>query len=203
VKDAQFAMLTAVLSPDEISALRDTNPASCAPVPDVISDAERTEVPRVAERGVRTFIDVYQSRYREMVQVARLTTGSHALAEELVQDAFAELYRRFDTVRKPDAYLQRAVISRSTSWLRRRIVERRHLDRQRPEPAWSNDPDTLAVLEAVDLLSPRQRAAVVLRYLVDWSEADVANALGCRPAAVRSLLARARTQLAKELSHDH
>lgn len=150
----------------------------------------------------RTFIDLYQSRYREMVQVARLTTGSNALAEELVQDAFAELYRRFDTIRRPDAYLQRAVMSRCTSWLRRQIVERRHLQHHRPEPRSSNDPDTIAVLDAIDRLSTRQRAAVVLRYLVDWSEADVANALGCRPAAVRSLLARARTKLAKELSND-
>jgi RNA polymerase sigma factor (sigma-70 family) len=187
---------------EENSASRDTNSGSGAPVPDVMSHTERTESPLTDGPTVRTFIDVYQSRYREMVQVARLTTGSHALAEELVQDAFAELYCRFDTIRKPDAYLQRAVMSRCTSWLRRRIVERRHLDKRRPEPVWSQDPDTLAVLEAVDRLSPRQRAAVVLRYLVDWSEADVANALGCRPTAVRSLLARARTQLAKDLSRD-
>lgn len=148
----------------------------------------------------RTFVDVYRSRYREMVQVARLTTGSNALAEELVQDAFAELYRRFDHVRIPDAYLQRAVMSRCTSWLRRRVLERRHLERHRPEPAVASDPDTIAVLEAVGRLSTRQRAAVVLRYLVDWSETDVADALGCRPAAVRSLLARARRQLAADLA---
>lgn len=150
----------------------------------------------------RTFIDVYRSRYAEMVRVVRLTTGSNALAEEIVQDAFAELYRRFDTLIKPDAYLQRAVMSRSTSWLRRRILERRHLDGLRPEPAWSHNADTLGVLDAVGRLSSRQRAAVVLRYFADWSEADVAHALGCRPAAVRSLLARARAHLAQELRHD-
>ena len=42
--------------------------------------------------GRRTFVDVYNDRYRPMVEIARLTTGSNALAEELVQDAFADLY---------------------------------------------------------------------------------------------------------------
>lgn len=192
-----------VSSLEEDFGSRDTNPCRCAPVPTVMSDVERPEVQTAGASAGRTFIDVYQSRYQEMVQVARLTTGSYALSEELVQDAFAELYRRFDTIHSPDSYLQRAVMSRCTSWLRRRIVERRHLHKHRPEPVWSHDPDTLEVLAAVEKLSPRQRAAVVLRYLVDWSEPDVASALGCRPAAVRSLLARARAQLAKELSREH
>jgi len=146
----------------------------------------------------RTFVDVYQSRYRELVQIARLTTGSNALAEELVQDAFADLYRRFETVHNPDAYLHRAVISRCTSWVRRRVVERRHQDGRRVEPATWTDPDTVSVMDAIGRLPTRQRAAVVMRYLADWPEADIARALGCRSGTVKSLLSRARNQLAKE-----
>ena len=164
-----------------------------------MSYVEQAEERYVPEPGPRLFVDVYRTRYDELVRVARLTTGSYELAEELVQDAFADLYRRFDTIRKPDAYIQQAVLSRCTSWVRRRIVERRHLDRHIPEPAWSNDPNTLAVIDALECLPVRQRAVVVLRYLVDWSEAEVAHALGIRPTAVRSLLARARARLTKEL----
>ncbi len=48
------------------------------------------------------------------------------------------------------------------------------------------------VLEAVRALPPRQRAAVVLRYCADLSEAEMAVALGCAPGTVKSQLAKAR-----------
>jgi RNA polymerase sigma factor (sigma-70 family) len=171
----------------------------------VTSSVERLtdSIPTPVEAPQRTFIDVYQSRYREMVQIARLTTGSNSLAEELVQDAFADLYRRFETVPTPDAYLRRAVISRCTSWVRRRVVERRFQDGRRPDPATWTDPDTVSVMDAVSRLPTRQRAAVVMRYLADWTEADIALALDCRPGTVKSLLSRARNQLAKELINVH
>lgn len=150
-----------------------------------------------------TFVDLYDANYRRMVQVARLTTGSTTLAEELVQDAFADVLRRFDEVRAPEAYLRRAVMSRCTSWVRRRAVERRHGERLRGGvPVWS-DPATVEVMDAVGRLSTRQRAAIVLRYFGDWSEREIADALGCRPGTVKSLLSRATTQLAKELQDEH
>ena len=150
-----------------------------------------------------TFVDLYDANYRRMLQVARLTTGSTTLAEELVQDAFADVLRRFDEIRTPEAYLRRAVMSRCTSWVRRRAVERRHGERLRAEaPHWS-DPATLEVMDAVGRLSTRQRAAIVLRYFGDWSEREIADALGCRPGTVKSLLSRATTQLAKELQDEH
>jgi RNA polymerase sigma-70 factor (sigma-E family) len=153
---------------------------------------------------MRSFVDVYNDRYRSLVDIARLTTGSNATAEDLVQDAFADLYRRFDTVHTPDAYLHRAVMSRCTSWVRRRMTERRHLERRPPEePAAWTDPDTIATMAAVGRLPVRQRAAIVLRYFADLPEADIAAALRCRPGTVKSLLARARTQLAKDLNDDH
>jgi RNA polymerase sigma-70 factor (sigma-E family) len=154
--------------------------------------------------GKRPFIDVYNDCYRSLVGIARLTTGSNASAEDLVQEAFADLYRHFDTVNAPDAYLYRAVMSRCTSWVRRRVTERRYLERQPPEaPALWADPDTTTTMDAVGRLPVRQRAAIVLRYFADLPEADIAAALGCRPGTVKSLLARARTQLSKELNDEH
>lgn len=60
----------------------------------------------------------------------------------------------------------------------------------------------VTVMDAIYRLPARQRAAIVLRFLADWPEADIANALKCRPGTVKSLLSRARTQLAKELTHE-
>src|SRR4051812_10793663 len=67
-------------------------------------------------------IGLYGSRYAAMVRLAFVTTGDLALAEDLVQDAFGELIGRWESVREPVAYLRQAVVSRSTSWLRRRIL---------------------------------------------------------------------------------
>lgn len=95
-------------------------------------------------------------------------------------------------------------MSRCTSRVRRRVIERRHLEhRRRYAPTVWSDPDTVVVSDAVAQLPVRQRAAVVLRYFADLSEADIAAGLGCRPGTVKSLLARARTRLAKELTDEH
>lgn len=173
---------------------------------DASTDVTPVEQPVEAFRddvGLETFVDVYDARYRSMVQIARLTTGSDDVAEELVQDAFVDLYRRFDTIDTPAAYLHRAVASRCTSWVRRRVTERRYHERNRVEvSAWS-DPDTIAVMDAIGRLPIRQRTAVVLRYFADLNEADIAAALDCRPGTVKSLLSRARTQLEKELTDEH
>jgi RNA polymerase sigma factor (sigma-70 family) len=135
-----------------------------------------------------------------MVRLAHLTTASNALAEELVQDAFVDLFRNWDTVRDPSAWLRRAVMSRCTSWVRRQHLERRVAARHDvPEPAIP-DETGVAVREALLALSVRQRAAVVLRYLEDASERDIADALGCRRGTVKSLLSRAMSKLQKDLS---
>lgn len=151
----------------------------------------------------RSFVEVYNDRYRSMVEIARLTAGSNVIAEDLVQDAFADLYRHWERVRSPDAYLRRAVVSRCTSWVRRRSTERRYLDQQRHEHPVSSDPQTVTVVEAVQRLPVKQRTAIVLRYYADWSEADIANALACRPGTVKSLLSRARNTLSEELNDEH
>ncbi|MAT07251.1 MAG: hypothetical protein CL424_19640 [Acidimicrobiaceae bacterium] len=173
---------------------------------DASTDVSPVEQPVEAFRAVvgrETFVDVYDARYRSMVQIARLTTGSDDVAEELVQDAFVDLYRRFDTIDSPAAYLHRAVANRCTSWVRRRVTERRYHERSRVDvSAWS-DPDTIAVMDAIGRLPIRQRTAVVLRYFADLNEADIAAALDCRPGTVKSLLSRARTQLEKELTDEH
>jgi RNA polymerase sigma factor (sigma-70 family) len=58
------------------------------------------------------------------------------------------------------------------------------------------------VRDVLTVLSPRQRAAVVLRYYEDLPEAEIATLLGCRPGTVKSTLARALVLLKKELADD-
>ncbi|MBB5869265.1 RNA polymerase sigma factor (sigma-70 family) [Allocatelliglobosispora scoriae] len=141
--------------------------------------------------------DVYTREYPGLVRLAYVTTGSLAAAEDVVQDVFADWFRldgtRRDEVREPAAYLRRAVLSRCTSWVRRRIVERKHAAVPAlapPSPDVPVQADIAAVRAALRHLAPRQRAAVFLRYYLDLPEAQIAAELACRPGTVKSLLHR-------------
>jgi len=80
---------------------------------------------------------------------------------------------------------------RCTSWVRRRILERRHSAREtEPEPGEPADADVASVRAALRRLRPRQRAAVFLRYYLDLPEAEIASALDCRAGTVKSILHR-------------
>jgi len=148
-----------------------------------------------ADRPV-DFDELYASQWQRLVRFAALTTGSVALGEEIVQDAFFDLHRRWGQVAQPTAYMRRAVSSRCTSWVRRQQLERRVTSDQ---PLTARDDSLLEMLDALRVLSGRQRAAVVLRYVEMLSEAEIAVALSCRPGTVKSLLARAHARLKKEL----
>jgi RNA polymerase sigma-70 factor (sigma-E family) len=162
--------------------------------------ADRTD----RERDVRStapddFETLYRRCYPGLVRLAFVTTGSLALSEELVQDAFVALYRRRAQVHSPEAWLRTAVVHAGTSWLRRLMLERRH-----PPEAPEAHLDTSArdFLAQLARLTPRQRAAVFLRYHDGCSENEIAEALGCRPGTVKSLLHRALASLRKEFSSD-
>lgn len=146
------------------------------------------------------FGEVYTQAYPRMVFLAYSTTGSLALAEEIAQEAFLQLYRRWGEVTAPKAWLRRSVLSLSTSWLRRSLIERRVASRTDHA---EESPDSLVGVEMrimLSVLSPRQRAAVILRFYEDLSEKDIAAVLKCRPGTVKSLLSRSLKRLAEE--HD-
>lgn len=143
-----------------------------------------------------SFEAVYEDRWAPMVKLAGLTTGSRALAEEIVQDAFIQLHRNWGTIQNPSAWLRVAVVNGGKGWLRRQALERRQV----PGPSnYVELEDGVAMREALRHLTRRQRAAVVLRYYEDLPELEIAEVLGCRPGTVKSLLDRAKDKLKKEL----
>ena len=146
-----------------------------------------------------TFDELYRSHYAHMVALARLMTDAFSVAEEIVQDGFVQLYRNWSSVEYPLTYIRIAVVNGCRSQGRRRAIERR---RRLPddEPVLL-DTTAIAVRDALRVLTPRQRAAVVLRYFEDLPEREIADALGCRPGTVKSLLSRSITKL-KESLHD-
>ena len=112
------------------------------------------------DRAGPDFDDFYRNRWQPTVRFAALTTGSVSLAEEVAQDAFAEVLRRWSELRSPAAYLRRCVASRCTSWVRRQQLERRVVVSVQLEHV---DTHLIEMIEALHRLSPRHRAAVFLR----------------------------------------
>ena len=131
--------------------------------------------------------DVFRREYDAMLRLAHLITGSTEAAEDVVQESFVRLCRNWDRAAQPGAYLRTVVVSRCRSWQRRRILERQ--PQPRP-PTPSVDGEARELLDALAHLGARQRAALVLRFYADLSEAEVAEALGCRPGTVKSLVHR-------------
>jgi RNA polymerase sigma-70 factor (sigma-E family) len=151
--------------------------------------------------GEQSFAGAYAAYYDQMIRLALVTTGSVAAAEDVVQDAFVALYRSWDEVAEPGAWLRRVVVNRSTSWLRRLAVARRYAARAVPGTAQPPPTaDDAAVRAALRRLRPRQRAAVFLRFYLDQSEAQIAETLGCPPGTVKSLLHRGLATLKEHLN---
>ncbi|MFB3739121.1 MAG: SigE family RNA polymerase sigma factor [Candidatus Velamenicoccus archaeovorus] len=148
---------------------------------------------------------LYRSHASDAMRLAYLLTGDRTLAEDLVQDAFVKVFGRFHDLRNRDAfwwYLRRTLVNLSRSYFRRRRVERTWLARQHPEDVPSRASDVVErerMRQALMTLRPEQRAAVVLRYYEDLSEAATAEVLGVALGTVKSMVSRAMDRLRDEL----
>jgi RNA polymerase sigma-70 factor (sigma-E family) len=143
----------------------------------------------------RDFGEFYRSAWPGAVRLAGLLTQDARVAEDLAQEAFAHVYPKWSRVEKPQAYLRAAIVNACRSWQMRKHTERTKLPLlDRPEPTELAF-DELS--DAVAALPYRQRAVLVLRYHLDLNEAEIADALGCRPGTVKSLASRALADLKK------
>jgi RNA polymerase sigma-70 factor (sigma-E family) len=168
-------------------------PSAASPAP--------SAAPAVGGEGVTdgrhdgAFADLFATAYAPMVRVAVGIVGDPAVAEDVVQDAFAGVYRRIGRLDRPEAYLRRSVVNGCLKSMRHR--RRTIVGAVVPEQAvpGGSGPAARELLDAVARLSPRRRAVVVLRYYADWSEAEIAAALGVRPGTVKSTLHAALAEL--------
>ena len=134
----------------------------------------------------RTFDEFFAERYRWAVRGAYLLTYSADAAEDIAQDAFAQMLRRWGDIRSPEAYLWRAVTNGAHSWGRR---ARRSVTPEPPEHA-PFDSDTLAVRDALAELPVAYREAIVLRYYGGFRDREIAEATGRPIGTVKSHIHR-------------
>jgi len=142
-------------------------------------------------------VERYEADYAALTRVAVVLLGSRHEAEEVVQDAFVALRPRWDAVDNPGGYLRRSVVHGAYARLRRRDVAARHA----PDPPPPDQPDQLVELRDVVLALPwKQRTAIVLRYVADLPDDEIAAVLGCRRSTVRSLVARGLATIRSEVT---
>jgi len=139
------------------------------------------------------FVEYFRARAQPLRRLAYALCGDWHTAEDLVQLTFVRLYRRWPSIRDEtvNAYSRQVLVNAFLT--HRRDRRRESLMADPPERAASGaDPtDGLAVRRALADLAPRQRAAVVLRYLEDLPVAEVAALLEISEGTVKSQTARA------------
>lgn len=156
----------------------------------------------------REFAAYVAARQRSLLRTAWLLAGDWAAAEDLVQTALLKVWRRWDRVSAaghPDAYVRQVVVNSYLTW------QRRSSSGELPTEVLPDSPGADryaqsdlrdALTRALPLLSPGQRAVLVLRHYEQLSEAETAALLGCSVGTVKSqnfrALARLRVMLAED-----
>jgi RNA polymerase sigma factor (sigma-70 family) len=167
-----------------------------------MSEVSVTNVPVPAtpvEAVVREPFDAFYHReFRGLVRLAMVLVDSQEQAEEVVQDAFAALYLRYQSVATPLPYVRASVLNGSRKVLRRRVLSRRLLGHPQPD----NEMVYNHVIDAVRRLPAKQRAAVVLRYEMQLTDSEIAETLKMPLGSVKSTLHRAIAQLRQEITND-
>lgn len=140
---------------------------------------------------------------RLVTVLSAMLAGDHATAAELADETCARALERWDRVGRmasPGGWAYRVACNLGRRRFRRarreadaiRLVGATH---DAPAPDWSLD-----VRAAVESLPPREREAVMLRYVADLTQQDIARVMHVTPGAVAASLHAGREKLARLLA---
>lgn len=153
------------------------------------------------------FEDFATSRHRALYRYAYLLAGERGLADDLVQEALTKTYvvwRRLTDPANAEAYTRRVITNTAITWWRRKSWHGERPQDDVPEQAFTGEDATARVWLWHELmrLPPRQRAAIVLRYYEDLTEAQTAEVLDCSIGTVKSQVSDALKKLRKNLGDE-
>lgn len=153
---------------------------------------------------------VTQNRFHEfhahrdrLYRAVALAVGDAGLAADAIDEAMTRAYTRWDRIEdyaSPEGWVYRVALNVARSALRK--TRREDLWDQPPEGTVTDHQPNLELRAAIGRLPVKFRNVVVARYLLDWSTADTAEALGIPEGTVKTTLKRALTRLAKDLEGD-
>ena len=166
-----------------------------------------TRLPEATDAAAEHHVTaLYEAHALSLARLALLMLGDPDAAQDVVQDAFLGLYRRWDKLASADiapAYLRASVLNGCRTLLKRRSrpVFRAADGPQEPaeaaEAAVLHTEEQRVLLAAIRRLPPRQREALVLRYYLDMSEDQTARAMGVSRGTVKSATSRAIAALGR------
>lgn len=180
---------------------------------------DRLAPARLPKERPSAVTELFNAHYVQLVRTARLLVDDNETAEDVVMEAFTSLLRRWTAIRDPNdayRYLRSSVLNGARSQLRRRRVLRLHqaahgVDTVKPEPGdvraqpfaqpdvavlGTNRATVVALLRALPV---RQRQVLVMRYLLDLSEREIADELGISAGSVKTHASRGMAALARAL----
>ena len=151
----------------------------------------------VGEVATTDFDAFYESQRPHALRLAVLLGQDRTSAEDVVQEAFAILYRHWSRLDTPKAYLRTVLVNITRTKHRRTERERDRLSKLGPCGSDSLHADEVS--DALAALPYRQRAALVLYYYGDLRDREIAEALDCSIGTVKSLKSRALARLRKDI----
>jgi RNA polymerase sigma-70 factor (sigma-E family) len=180
-------------------------PTPGQPAPETITQAAQVTAPPpdAADWADQAVIAVYRTHYGSLVRQAARLVRDIPTAEDVVQDSFIAMHitrPRLEDRAEVLPYLRQCVVNRSRSVLRHRVVVDQHPLAPVPDmPSAEESALTRlghsATISALNLLAPRQRQVLTLRFFADMSEAQIAAALGISKGTVKTHTSRGLTSL--------
>jgi RNA polymerase sigma-70 factor (ECF subfamily) len=154
---------------------------------------------REAPKEPRSFEELFLDQHDRLYRALYFITGSRDDAEELMQDAFLKLWERWEsigTIEDPVAWLFRVSLNGFRMRARRaRVAARRLVPVTSPRDPFEDVNIREEVRRMLRSLPQRQRAALVLTEIFDYSSEQAAQILGIRPTTVRALASQGRAAL--------
>src|SRR3954447_19980277 len=151
------------------------------------------------------FTEFMSARSASLFRTAYLITGDHQLAQDLLQESLIKTYLAWPRLRdisKAEAYTRKTIVTTAISWRRRRSFHERPTDLL-PDTAVPDSGAAItthaSIVAQLRTQPPRQRAAIVLRYYEDLSEAQTAEVKGCSGGAVKSHVSTGLARLRQSL----
>ncbi|GGD13035.1 SigE family RNA polymerase sigma factor [Nocardioides daphniae] len=151
------------------------------------------------EAGFNEFV---AARGPAFQRTAFLLTSDHHTAQDLVQQALLEAARRWEKIHtSPEAYVRRTIYTANVSrWRRLRFSEHELTGDRVADPGHDADA-RLTLMAALERLTTKQRAVIVLRYYEDLTETQAAEALGVSVGTVKSTHSQALRRLRDHAPH--
>ncbi len=150
-----------------------------------------------------TFDEFYRREYRRFLGLAYSLCGSTGLADDVTQDAFLALFRRWNQIDSPEAWVRRVIANKAVSVFRRMASQAkvlRHLQHSGDiDLTFQLPTDAVDLWAAVRSLPKRQAQVIALRYVDGASIAEIANLLEISDNTVKTHLQRGKHTLNKRL----